>query len=166
MNPKDLVRAYAVAYPMPRGCSVDLYISSDYGMTFTQTKQAGGMIMNILNSIFAIFRPSNVLNKKLFQWRVLFTSRQLATTTLSAAITSSSQTSISVTSGANIGNGDTIGIDFEQMIVTAGGGTSTLTVTRGWNAITHSNGATVNDFSVAPQLTAVGMRKVIKQLDA
>ena len=99
-------------------------------------------------------------------------SNYVASTTLSAAITTTGQTSISVTSNAQFpggstftttapsggGNakmvqlpytlpgGNTIKIDNEIMWVTAGWGTNTWTVTRGYNATTaatHSNGATI-----------------------
>ena len=54
-----------------------------------------------------------------------------AVTTLSAAITTVGQTAVSVTSGTNIGTGRYIQVGTEDMQVTAGGGTSSLTVTRG-----------------------------------
>lgn len=65
--------------------------------------------------------------------------------TLSAAITTTGQTSISVTH-AVFSNNDIITIDTENMQVTAGGGTTSLTVTRGYGsstAATHNNGANV-----------------------
>jgi hypothetical protein len=68
-------------------------------------------------------------------------------TTLSAAITTVGQTAISVTSGANIANGNQIMIGIEVLLVTAGGGTTALTVQRGYNgttAATHIIGTTVN----------------------
>jgi len=71
-----------------------------------------------------------------------------AATTLSAAITTTNGTSVSVTSGAGIATNDYIKVDSEIMKVTAGGGTGTLTVTRGVNsttAATHSNGAATQD---------------------
>jgi hypothetical protein len=69
-------------------------------------------------------------------------------TTLSAVISSTSSTSITVTSATGFpGSGNyNIQIDGEVMTVTAGQGTTTWTVTRGANgstAATHSNGATV-----------------------
>ncbi|MEU2426907.1 hypothetical protein ABZ619_38845 [Streptomyces sp. NPDC007851] len=69
-------------------------------------------------------------------------------TTLSAVISSTSSTSISVTSATGFpGSGNyNIQIDGEVMTVTAGQGTTTWTVTRGVNgstAATHSSGATV-----------------------
>jgi hypothetical protein len=70
-----------------------------------------------------------------------------STTTLSAAISSTGTTSISVTSGANIVNGTYIQIGSEAMLVSAGAPTSSLTVVRGQlgtTAATASNGATVN----------------------
>ena len=65
--------------------------------------------------------------------------------TLSAAITTTIQTSISVTH-AVFNNNDIITIDTETMQVTAGGGTTSLTVTRGYGATTaatHNSGAVV-----------------------
>jgi hypothetical protein len=71
-----------------------------------------------------------------------------ATTTLSAAITSTGATSISVSSGTKLANSDYIQVDSEVMQISSGGGTTSLTVTRGvlgTSAATHSQGATVND---------------------
>lgn len=69
-------------------------------------------------------------------------------TTLSAAITTTGATSITVTSATGFpGSGNyCIQIDGEVLQVTGGQGTTTWTVTRGFNgstAATHSNGATV-----------------------
>ncbi|MFG3287269.1 hypothetical protein ACGF3G_00395 [Streptomyces sp. NPDC048179] len=82
-----------------------------------------------------------------------------AATTLSAAISTTSATSITVTSAAGFpssGNYN-IQIDSEVMTVTAGQGTTTWTVTRGVNgstAATHSGGATVTGGN-APGSSAV-----------
>lgn len=57
-------------------------------------------------------------------------------TTLAVAITSTAATGITITSGADIADGDTIQIDAEQMNVVSGGGTTSLTVVRGFNATT------------------------------
>ena len=85
-----------------------------------------------------------------------FTSRVTAaaavTTTLSAAITTTTQTSISLTSALSgaPASGFTIIIDSERMFVSAGGNTTTLTVSRARGnkavqpAATHSSGATVS----------------------
>ncbi|MFF4403606.1 hypothetical protein [Streptomyces sp. NPDC001404] len=69
-------------------------------------------------------------------------------TTLSAAITTTGATSMTVTSAAAFPSSGTyyIQIDSEVIAVTAGQGTTTWTITRGANgstAATHSNGATV-----------------------
>lgn len=70
-------------------------------------------------------------------------------TTLSAAITSTAATSISVTSGTKIVNGQYIqiaGLSGEIMKVVSGGGTSTLTVLRGQftsKPLTALNGSSV-----------------------
>ena len=77
-------------------------------------------------------------------------------TTLAAPITSATQTSITVTSATGIVTGATIAIDGEYMTVTAGGGTTSLTVTRGQSyndgqnntiATTHASGAQVQQAS-------------------
>ena len=173
MNPKVLEKMYATAYPMPAGCSISIGVAYDYGTNFTVIKQNSISIMNILNAIFAIFSSIGTTNKKLFQWQALFTSRQAVSTTLTAPISTYYATSIAITSGTGINNGDIILIDQEQMTVTAGGGTTTLTVTRGTNGTIktpHTTSAPqsplVTDLSVCPTLTAVGMRKTIKPLDA
>lgn len=69
------------------------------------------------------------------------------TTTLSAAITTTSATSISVTSGASFPSSGNfmVGIGSELLLVTAGQGTTTWTVTRGYlgtTAATHLISAT------------------------
>ena len=78
------------------------------------------------------------------------------TTTLSANITAA-QTTITVNSGASIANNDVLLVDAEQMQVTAGGGTTSLTVTRGFNgstAATHLGGlATAAQVQVATSPT-------------
>lgn len=76
------------------------------------------------------------------------TTTKPQSTTLSAAITTTGATSISVTSASGFpGSGNyAIQIDSEVLLVTGGQGTTTWTVTRGYNgsaAATHSNGATV-----------------------
>src|SRR3989339_746858 len=63
-------------------------------------------------------------------------------TVLAANITST-QTNVTLAS-ARFADGDTIVIDIEQMIVTAGGGTTSLTVQRGQNGTakaTHTSGS-------------------------
>ena len=65
-------------------------------------------------------------------------------TVLAANITST-QTNITLAS-ARFADGDTIIIDTEQMIITAGGGTTSLTVQRGQNGTakaTHTSGSAV-----------------------
>ncbi|HLX32337.1 MAG TPA: hypothetical protein VKR79_06145 [Gaiellaceae bacterium] len=58
-----------------------------------------------------------------------------------------SQTSLTVASGANFTNGDTVIVDNEEMTLTAGGGTTSWTVTRAANGTSassnHANGATI-----------------------
>ena len=77
-----------------------------------------------------------------------FIGQSATKSTISAAITSTSATSITVTSATYFpaSLNYVIQIDSEQMLVTAGQGTTTWTVTRGINgttAATHSNGADV-----------------------
>lgn len=74
--------------------------------------------------------------------RELFLANEQSTL---AANTTSAQTNVSLTS-ARFADGDTIIIDTEQIIVTAGGGTTSLTVQRGQNGTpkaTHVSGAPV-----------------------
>lgn len=69
-----------------------------------------------------------------------------STTTLSASISNTTTATVSVTSGTNIVTGCVIKIDSEFLYVSGGGGTSELTVVRGYSGstpATHSNGATV-----------------------
>jgi cellobiose-specific phosphotransferase system component IIB len=68
------------------------------------------------------------------------------TTTLGAAITDAAATSVTVASGTGISNDDWIMVDYELMLVTAGGATTSLTVRRGQKATTaatHLNAAAV-----------------------
>lgn len=83
---------------------------------------------------------------------------QSGSTTLSAAITTTTATSVSITSSASFPQTGKfwIKVDDEIMYVTAGAGTTTLTVTRGQEgtkASTHANAATVVMF-----ITATGRR--------
>jgi hypothetical protein len=64
-------------------------------------------------------------------------------TTLGAAITTAIQTAITVTSGTGIVNGDYLQLGTELMHVTAGGGTTSLTVTRGQQGTTAGASYTV-----------------------
>jgi hypothetical protein len=71
-----------------------------------------------------------------------------ANTTLSAAITSTTATTVHISAGSGIANSDYIQVDSEIMHVSSGGGTATLTVARGQlgtTTATHSNGANVQD---------------------
>jgi large repetitive protein len=68
------------------------------------------------------------------------------TTTLAAAVTTTGQTSITLSASGPL-NGTYIQIGSEKMLVTSGGGSTALTVTRGaWSttASTYTNGTTVN----------------------
>lgn len=82
--------------------------------------------------------------------QIYFSTLTSAPTTLSAAMTAV-QTTASVHSGTAIVNNDYIQINSEILQVTAGGGTTTLTVTRGQlgtTAAAHTNGSTVTDFGI------------------
>lgn len=64
--------------------------------------------------------------------------------TLTAAISTTNGTSVSVSSGSALANGDCFQVDSEIFRVSSGGGTTSLTVVRGvagTTAATHSNGA-------------------------
>lgn len=69
-------------------------------------------------------------------------------TTTTGAMTNV-QTTVPVTSGSGLANGDSIVVDNERMLITAGGGTTTLTVTRatgGTTAAAHLSGALVTEY--------------------
>jgi hypothetical protein len=79
------------------------------------------------------------------------TSGAVATTTLSAAITTTGQTSVSVSSTTGFGVGDFIQIGTEIMKITAVGGATSLTVSRAQRsttASTYSIGAAVKDVTL------------------
>ncbi len=75
------------------------------------------------------------------------------TATLAAAITTLTQTTVTLTGGAWVVNGDVLYLGGELMLVDSGGGTTSLTVTRGYqgttagdtttNSAAYSSGATV-----------------------
>lgn len=92
---------------------------------------------------------------------VCFIGTAAGGTTLGAAITSTTATSITLSAVGSLPTSGTvvIKIDSEEMLVTAGLGTTTLTVTRGVNgttAATHSNGATVTTASDTYGVTVGG----------
>jgi hypothetical protein len=73
-------------------------------------------------------------------------------TTLASAVTTTGQTAWTVTSGTGIANNDFIQIGNEIVQVTAGGGTTSLTVSRaqkGTTASTYTNGTGLTDFTAA-----------------
>ncbi len=94
-------------------------------------------------------RPNDIYNFAILESGVAIAPAAGNITTLSAAITSLAATSISVTSGTNIVNGQYIqvgGLSGEIMKVVSGGGTTTLTVLRAQfttKAATAANGAGV-----------------------
>jgi hypothetical protein len=77
-----------------------------------------------------------------------------AGTTLTAAISTTTATSLSVTASTAFAAGNITRIDNELMLVTATG-SGTLTVTRGWNgstAATHLNGAALTIWLYPPDI--------------
>lgn len=82
----------------------------------------------------------------------------VTSTTLTSGVNAST-TTIPVTSGTNLSNGDYINIDTETLLITVGGGTNTLTATRAQNATvaaSHSNGATVTrNISLSPNIIKI-----------
>ena len=87
---------------------------------------------------------------------------------MNGAITAGQTTStITVASGATISNGEFLVIDGEYMQVTAGGGTTSLTVTRGLlgtTAAAHATGAQVST-STAPTVTPGSSQTYTMTLD-
>ena len=76
LNFKDIEKAYVASYPISSGCSLTLSVAPDYG-SYQTMQTAGGVAMNILNAVRAIFRKfgANPLNNKLvYKWKVAFTS--------------------------------------------------------------------------------------------
>jgi hypothetical protein len=70
------------------------------------------------------------------------------------------QTTATLSSASTFSNGDYIVIDAEGMQITAGGGTTSLTVTRGLlgtAATTHANSAAVNEVGAAVQAAQSGL---------
>lgn len=97
--------------------------------------------------------PSASYLKDVEQSRFLLRAPVSNEGTLSSAVTTTTATSIAIT-GACPANGTAVYIDTEPMLVTAGSGTSTCTVTRnsalnqaGTSAATHLVGATVVQLS-------------------
>lgn len=91
-----------------------------------------------------------------------------ASTTLSVAITTTNETSISVTSATGFPAlaQFRVLIDSELMVVTAGAGTTTWTVTRGaegTTAATHPSGATVTHVLTAAALAGAAESMVLAQ---
>lgn len=64
------------------------------------------------------------------------TFNQQVTTTLSVGVTSATQTTFSLAAAAGIANGDYLMVSTEVVLVTAGGGTTLITVSRGQLGIT------------------------------
>jgi hypothetical protein len=120
------------------------YIVPNNTTTHTGTATAGLAVQGGASGTIIDNNSSSTGESQIY----FFALNNTFSTTLSAAITSTTATSISVASGTGITNGDYIKIDSEIMGVSAGGGTASLTVTRGQlstTAATHSSGAAVND---------------------
>jgi len=77
----------------------------------------------------------------------VYSDKDATKTYVTAAVTAAA-TSISVASGTGIANDDVIWLDGERMLVTSGGGTTTLTVERP-AAVAHPAGAPVSKAPVA-----------------
>jgi prepilin-type N-terminal cleavage/methylation domain-containing protein len=97
----------------------------------------------------------------------VLTSPTLCTplTTLSAAVTSTTSTTISVTANTGINLNDMLQIDYEWLQVTNISGT-TLTVTRGFDSTTasvHANGETVYDANLIPANKPGPNYRIIRQ---
>ena len=128
----------------------------------TATVGSGVAIMGICHGIYESPKPTtNNVARQVYEFAILnaTTGSQIGyppnpLTTLGAAISSVTATTITVASGSNISNGSYIMIDSEIMRVVGGAGTTTLTVVRGSNLIlpgpgqnpsaTHTNGSAVS----------------------
>jgi len=161
------VHAFASAYVTMANNSVfnnqlDTFITGTYRGNMDDNGSYGSTVVNNISYARCGAAPLNTNSAM-----GIYGNHQTWTTTLGAAITSTSQTSITLSSAANMPGGATWGaaanhlrfsgsysmpggnqiqIDSEQMIVTAGWGTTTLTVIRGalgTTPATHSSGATV-----------------------
>lgn len=95
-------------------------------------------------------------------------SETVAATTLGAAISSTTATTITAASGSAVSVGQTALIDSEQLYVT-GISSNTLTVVRGANgttAATHSNGAALSAFHYPEPVTLTCCRLAFRSLKA
>lgn len=121
------------------------------GLTSIKDKlvAAGWTAVHKPTGVNAVFTGTGTAGQNITLDGVVYTFRASfsASTTLSAEVTTTTTTSISVTAGTNIVTGAVVTIGTESFYVVSGGGTTSLTVIRGYagtTAITHSNGATVS----------------------
>lgn len=71
---KTLTRAYLVSEPLPTGTSIDFYVAGDYSGTYTQIKRPDDTIFNTANGIFGFFKPSAFKDKRVYKFKIQFTS--------------------------------------------------------------------------------------------
>ena len=74
LQKKDLIRAYINAYPLVANTSLNLYIASDFGTSYTQVKRPDDSIFNTTNGLLGLFKPAAFVNKFAFKAKVAFTS--------------------------------------------------------------------------------------------
>ena len=90
-----------------------------------------------------------------------------AVTTLSAAVTSTTQTSLSLAGAGGISNGEYLMISSEVVLVTAGGGTTSITVTRGQfgtaalSSIASGTGVWPSNYIPDPPITTSQANEII-----
>jgi hypothetical protein len=71
---KDLIRAYITAYPLTANTSLNLYIASDFGNSYTQVTRPDNSVFNTTNGFLGLFKPSAFVNKGAYKAKVAFTS--------------------------------------------------------------------------------------------
>ena len=74
LQKKDLTRAYINAYPLVASTSLNLYIASDFGTSYTQVKRPDDSVFNTTNGLLGLFRPSQFCKKFAFKAKISFTS--------------------------------------------------------------------------------------------
>ena len=90
-----------------------------------------------------------------------------AVTTLSAAVTSATQTSLSLAAAGGISNGEYLMISSEVVLVTAGGGTTSIAVTRGQfgttplSSIASGTGIWPSNYTSSPAITTSQANEII-----
>jgi hypothetical protein len=90
-----------------------------------------------------------------------------AATTLSAAVSSATQTSLSLAAAGGISNGEYLMISSEVVLVTAGAGTTSITVTRGQfgttllSSIASGTGIWPSNYTSSPAITTSQANEII-----